>query len=220
MANILSAEVVIAGFRPYFWHFFGPDAIPLEKQERTGVAGNDPESWKKTVIYTQDAKRQLLVLPTQVFRCMRDGARHTKQGKGSLQSKVESTLQVTDTMIFFDRALPEEKDLKLNDYTAPVYIDQRGTRNPATKARNVTYRIVASPPWTLTFHLQWDKTVVSREQLEAICIDAGMLEGLGNGRKIGMGRFTISSFVVIEEPANKSTVRSRATLSVAQHSPA
>jgi hypothetical protein len=199
VGNLLSAEVIIEGFRPYFWHFFGPDAIPLERGERTGVAGNDPESWKKTVLFTQDKKRTLLVMPTQVFRCVRDGARHTKLGKGSLQSKVEATLQVTDTMIAFDRSLPEEKDLKINDYTSSVYIDQRGTKNPATKAKNVTYRVVASPPWTLTYHLMWDKTVVSREQMEAINIDAGMLEGLGNARKIGMGRFHITAFTVKDE---------------------
>jgi hypothetical protein len=92
MANVLRAKVVIEGYRPYFWHFFGADAIPLEKQEKTGVAGNDPESWKKTVLYRKD-DRKLLIMPTQIFRCLRDGARHTKLGKGSLQPKVEATLQ-------------------------------------------------------------------------------------------------------------------------------
>lgn len=198
MGNILSAVVEIEGFRPYFWHAFGPEAIPLEKGERTGVAGNDPESWKKTVLFTPDKKRQLFIWPTYVFRCLRDGAKHTKSGKGSIQTKVESTLQVTDSVIYFDRCLPLEKDLRTNAFTDPVYIDQRGTKNPSTKAKNVCYRIVASPPWKLTFHIEWDKTVVSREQMQAVAIDSGQLEGLGNARKIGMGRFHVREFQVKE----------------------
>lgn len=43
MGNILNATVSIKGIRPLLWHAFGPDAIPLEKREKTGVAGNDPE---------------------------------------------------------------------------------------------------------------------------------------------------------------------------------
>jgi hypothetical protein len=63
----------------------------------------------------------------------------------------------------------------------------------------VTYRVAASSPWRVTFTIEWDRTVVSREQMHAIIIDAGNLEGLGNGRKIGMGRFTVVSFDVVTE---------------------
>jgi len=37
------AEVSIEGLRPLLFHVFGPEALPLEKQERTDVTGNDPE---------------------------------------------------------------------------------------------------------------------------------------------------------------------------------
>jgi hypothetical protein len=69
-------------------------------------------------------------------------------------------------------------------------------RNPSTKARNVRYRIAAAPGWSLGFTIQWDRTIVSRSEIESVCTDAGALVGLGDGRSIGFGRFVVESFVV------------------------
>jgi CRISPR/Cas system endoribonuclease Cas6 (RAMP superfamily) len=74
----------------------------------------------------------------------------------------------------------------------------RGVRNPSTKARNVRYRVAASKGWTCTFHLLWDKTIVSRAEMETVLIDSGKLVGIGNGRGIGMGRFEVAEFTVID----------------------
>ena len=63
------AMVKIKGTRSLLWHHFGPDALPLEKQERTGVAGNDPEEWKKTYLVTKD--KQLYLDPSYIFACIR-----------------------------------------------------------------------------------------------------------------------------------------------------
>lgn len=191
MSNILTAQVNIVGVRTMLWHAFGPDAIPLEKQEKTGVAGNDPIEWTRTVLMT--STRQLYVPPTYIFGCLRDAARHTKKGKGSIQSSVAATLQVVDDCILVDRFVPDPPEA---DPSQPVYIHISSVRNPATKARNVRYRIAAAPGWSLGFRIQWDKTIVSRQELESVCNDAGALVGLGDGRSIGMGRFTIQSFEV------------------------
>jgi len=43
MSNILQAKVEVVGIKPFLFHAFGREAIPLQKGERTGVAGNDPE---------------------------------------------------------------------------------------------------------------------------------------------------------------------------------
>lgn len=194
MPNIIKATVSITGLRPLLWHHFGPDAIPLEKQERTGVAGNDPEEWKKSVLMT--AERQLYILPTYVFGCLRNAAKFTKKGKGSIQSDVSATLQVTDDIILVDRFVP---DVPVhNARTEPVYIDISSVKNPATKARNVRYRVAASSGWKLSFNLLWDKTIVNRSQMEAVVNDAGVLVGLGDGRSIGFGRFELNKFEVKE----------------------
>jgi hypothetical protein len=200
MGNILTAQVSIEGTRPILWHKFGPESLPLEKQERTGVAGNDPEEWRKTVLCTKEG--QLYIRPDYVFSCLREAARYTKKGRGSIQKYVAATLQVSPDRLLFDRhipgfdgGLPEEMP---TDDTLPVYLDIRGVRNPSTRARNVRYRVAASTGWHMAFTLMWDCTVASRNQLEAVTIDGGKLVGLGDGRSIGFGRFDVLEFAVSE----------------------
>lgn len=188
--NIITATVSIKGIRPLLWHRFGPDAIPLEKQERTGVAGNDPEEWRKTVLMTED--RQLFIEPSYIFGVTREGAKNIKRPRGSIQPLVVSTLQVVDDRILVDRFVPDEP--LPTDPELPVFLDIRSVKNPATKGRNVRYRVAASSGWELTFHLLWDKTVVSRTEMESSVIDGGHLAGIGDGRKIGYGRFDVVSF--------------------------
>ncbi len=206
MSNILNATVSVKGLRPLIQHRFGADALPLEKQEKTGVAGNSPDEWRKTTMVTKDG--QLYILPTYVFSCLRDGARHTPKKRGSLMSDVAATLQVTDDIVLLDRYYPNfpnghNFDIATvepppNDIQLPVYLDICGVKNPVTKSRNVRYRLATSTGWKLTFHICWDKTIVSRQQMEAVCIDAGRFSGLADGRSVGYGRFTVESFDVSE----------------------
>lgn len=188
----------IKGNRPLFWHRFGPDAIPLEKQERTGVAGNDPEEWRKTVLVTKDG--QLYLEPSYIFGSIRDGAKYTKKGRGSIQALVTATMQVTDDRILVNRFLPDTALLPGGEFTTdpeePVYLDIRSVRNPATKGRNVRYRVAASKGWELSFGIVWDKTIVSRSEMEAVITDAGRFVGLADGRSIGFGRFEAVDFDV------------------------
>ena len=188
---MITATLEIVGIRPLLWHVFGPDAIPLEKKEKTGVAGNDPFEWERTVLMTDE--RQLYFPPSYIFGMLRDAARHTKKGKGSIQSAVAATLQIVDDQVLVDRFVPEQPSY---DRAQPVFIHVSGVRNPSTKARNVRYRIAASVGWKLACTLLWDATVVSRSELEAVAHDAGQLVGLGSGRSIGLGRFTVESFTV------------------------
>lgn len=201
IGNMLTAKVTITGARPILWHAFGPETLPLTKRERTGVAGNDPEEWKKSVLMTE--KRQLFVRPTYIFGALRDGARYTKKGRGSLQALLTATLQVLDDEILLDRFVPPEP-LPL-DPTASVYLDVQSVKNPTTRARNVRYRVAASAPWELNFTILWDRTVVSRAEMEAVVIDTGRLVGIGDGRTIGYGRFALDHFAVSEaSPATAS----------------
>lgn len=192
MSNIIKATVQVEGLRALLWHHFGADALPLEKQERTGVAGNDPEEWRKTVLMT--SSRQLYLQPTYIFGCVRDAAKYTKKGKGSLQSAVSATLQIEDARVLVDRFVPNEPIP--TDAELPVYMDVRSVRNPSTKGRNVRYRVAASPGWKTSFTLVWDKTIIDRTSMQAILNDAGQLVGLGDGRNIGFGRFSVESFEV------------------------
>lgn len=195
MSNILTATVQVVGVRPLLWHAFGPDAMPLEKREKTGVAGNDPEEWKRTVLVTKEG--QLYLRPTYAFGAIREASRYTKVGgKGTLQKSMSATLQVTSDILLVDRWLPAEP--LPTDPEELVYLDIQGVRNPATKGRNVRYRVAASTGWKTEFDLLWDKTLVSRNQMEAVLVDAGRLVGFGDGRSIGYGRFELEGFEVAD----------------------
>lgn len=198
IGNLLTAQVVLQGIRPLLWHSFGIDAIPLQKQELEGVAGHNPGEWKKTVLMTPD--RQLFIYNTYLFSCIRAAAPFIKKGR-SLQIAVSATLQVAEEMILIsDRFVPEEPVLiergKAIDQLPPVYIYVEGVRNPSTGRRNIRYRVATAPDWVCQFTLLWDKTVVSREEMEALCLTSGQLVGLGDGRSIGFGRFEVKSFDV------------------------
>lgn len=199
--------MTIRGKRALLQHHFGPEALPLQKGERTGVAGNDPEEWKRTCMVTKDG--QLFVYGTYMFGMLRDAARHTRKGKGSIQAMVAATLQVEEDRIMLDRFLPKEGDPS-TDSTEPVYIDVAGVRNPSTKARNVRYRLAASPGWNAECTILWDKTIVSRDQMRAVLNDAGTLVGLADGRSIGFGRFEVIDFDEVSDAEKKSAKKKTA----------
>ncbi|MBX0330482.1 hypothetical protein K2Z83_22770 [Oscillochloris sp. ZM17-4] len=196
MSNMLDATISIQGTRPLLWHGFTPDAIPLTKQERSGVAGNDPTEWHRTVFLT--AQRQPYLPATYLFGALKEAAKFTKRGRGSIQSMLVSTLMVRDERVLVgNQPLP---DPLTTDPTQAFYLDVRSVRNPVTKGRNVRYRVAAATGWTLTFAITWDKTVVSRSEMEAVVLDAGRLAGVGSGRQIGFGRFALESFVLADAP--------------------
>lgn len=192
----LTASVTIESTRPLLWHVFTSEAIPLNgKRERTGVAGNDPDEWKRTVLINPE--RQLYLPPTAIFGCLRDAARFTRKGRGSIQPALVATLQVLDERVLIDRFLSDEP-LPI-DEEAPVFLHISSVKNPATRARNIRYRVVASSGWQATNRLTWDATLVSRNELQAVVIDAGRFVGIGSGRQIGYGRFAVTSFAVADE---------------------
>jgi hypothetical protein len=193
MTQFLKATVLIEGTRPILWHAFGPDALgdgSGKRKEREGTAGNDPGEWRKTVLMT--AKRQLYVKPNYVFGCLRDGAKYTSVKRSTLMGPLSSTLQVLDTIILIDRFVPDEP--LPTDPELPVFLDIAGVKNPATRGRNVRYRVAASAGWHCEFNLLWDQTIVNKMSLEGVINDAGKLCGLGDGRSIGYGRFSVQSF--------------------------
>lgn len=191
--NIIIADVRINGIKALLWNRFGPDTLPLEKKEKTGVAGNDPEEWKNTVLITNE--NQLYLEPSYIFACLRDGAKYTRRGKTSLQPSIAATLQVLGDKILIDRYLPENITTNKDE---PVYLDIRSVKNPGTRARNIRYRVCSAPGWNATFRIAWDKTIISRAEMEAIILDAGMYSGLGDARSIGFGRFKLEEFIIKE----------------------
>ena len=194
IGNQLSAEVLIQGTRPLLWNHLYPSESFGKRQERGGTAGNDPTEWQRNVLITET--RQLYLLPTHIFGCFRDAARYTKRGRSSLINRMASTLQVQERRIFVDRYLPEQPIKASEEIEQDVYIFMSAVKNVATRGHNIRYRVAAAPGWRCSFTLLWDKTIISRQEMEAVAIDAGKLVGLADGRSIGYGRFEVVQFSI------------------------
>lgn len=192
MANMVKATVRIRGTRPHLWNHFSVDMLApaTGRPDRTGgSAGNNPDEWQRSHLARPDGR--LYDEPTYIFGCIREGAKHTKKGRGSIQPVVSATLQVLDDEIVFNRSMP---DTLTQDRAQPVYLDVRGVNNPKTRAKNARYRVAASPGWETEFHIMWDRTLVSTNEMRAVLNDAGALVGIGDGRAIGFGRFEVIGF--------------------------
>ena len=186
--NLVRMRCTIRGTRPLLQHSFGPWAIPLTPGEKTGVAGNDPVEWRRTMLVTPEG--QLYLPDSYFFGCLRDAAKYTKRGRGTLQTALAATLQIEEPRILLNRYLPSKGDPPMEP-TADVYVDICGVKNPATKGRNVRYRLASGPGWECTFTAIFDRSIVSREQFLAVLNDAGKLVGLADGRAMGRGRFEV-----------------------------
>jgi hypothetical protein len=192
-SNVVRARVTIRGTRPLLQHAFGPDAIPLEKQEKEGVGGNDPSEWRRTCMLTPEG--QLYLKGENVFACLRDGAKYTKKGRGSIQPLLAATLLVEEAIVPLNRRLPPGEEPRRDPTKrAEVFLDVSGVRNPSTKGRNIRYRLAAGPGWECTFTITFDRTIVSREQMRAVLRDASVLVGIGDGRSVGNGRFEVLAY--------------------------
>lgn len=190
-----TAEVVIKGTRPLLFHAFREEVLTQTKKVRGGSQGNDPTEWKQTV--QMDEKRQLFVTHLNLFAMIKNAAKHTKIGRGTIKDKVGATVQVPQkNYLLIDRFVPEEDKID-RDATKPVFLHVCSVKNPATKGRNLRYRIAASEGWEIKFQIVWDQRIVSKESMKGVMEDAGILEGFMDGRNIGYGRFDLISFDIV-----------------------
>ncbi|WP_150284125.1 hypothetical protein [Rummeliibacillus sp. TYF-LIM-RU47] len=193
--SLIKAEIKIKGIRPLLFNNFSIDSIPLIKKEKSGVAGNNPEEWKKSFQVTDEG--QLFLRTDYIYSCLREGAKHTPNGRGTMEPIVSATLQIISDKIFLNRYIPKDESQITKDDSQTIYIDVRPVSRRGVK--NIRYRLATSAGWETTFIIMWENTLINREQMKAICIDAGAFSGLGDGRKIGYGRFEIVSFTIMEE---------------------
>lgn len=195
-SNLITAEVNIKGIRPFLYHHFTTDAMPApgERKTQTGTKGNDPEEWRRTVLVDGDGR--LYILPTYVFGCIRNAGSNTKVGaKGTLKKNLGASLQVLDSIIYTNRTLPNEPPNLLDCPDADVYIYSSRVKNPGSGGSNIRHRVGMAPGWECSFSIMWDGSLVSTAQMSKVLEDAGLLQGVGDGRSIGFGRFEVTSFV-------------------------
>ncbi|KQL19085.1 hypothetical protein [Cytobacillus solani] len=186
------AEVEITGTRPILFNCFSPECIPLERKEKNGVAGNNPEEWKNTYKTTDEGF--LYVDGSYIHRCLINAAKFTKRG---LQSTLAATLDtLTDKLVFENRKVPNQERIT-TDASQEVYIDIRSVKMAKTSSRHIRYRLASSIGWKTSFSILWDSSLINKELLESVCHDAGLFVGIGDNRSNGFGRFEVNSFKAI-----------------------
>lgn len=184
-------EIEIQGVKPMLINTFPIDTLSTTKA-KSGSAGNDEQSWKRTVL--MDANRNLFIYNTYLVGAIVQGGKQIKVGKGTLSKKIGATLEVVESQILLlDRIVPPDDEV-LRKTDEPVYLDVRSVVNPMTKGRNLRYRIAAKEGWKCRATISWDDRAASREEMKSCVENAGLFEGIGDGRKIGFGRFKLLSF--------------------------
>lgn len=196
MKKYVTAKVLIRGNRPILFHAFREEVLTQTKKVRSGSQGNDPNEWKQTV--KMDDKRQLYVSHLDLFAMLKNAGRFTKIGRGTIKDLVGATLQVVGkTFPLIDRFVPIEEEIDRNE-NKPVFLHVCSVKNPATKGRNLRYRVAAKEGWEIEFKILWDESILSRELMKGVIEDAGILEGFMDGRNIGYGRFEMISFDILD----------------------
>ena len=192
---LTKAQITIIGTKPILFCTFPVDTLSSSKSKEGGT-GSNKEEWKKTVLMMPN--RQLYVNSSYIIKSITEGAKLIKEGRGSISKKVGASLTGADDKILItNRFVPEEDKLTSLDQD-DVYIDMRSVVNPMTKGRNIRYRIAAKAGWELTTTLIWHPRLASSDQIKESAINAGLMEGIGDGRKIGFGRFEVKEFKVLK----------------------
>jgi len=185
-------KIHIKGTRPLLFHAFREEVLTQTKKERGGSQGNDPTEWKQTV--QMDGNRNLFVTHLNIFAALKNAAKHTKVGRGTIKDKVGATLQVPPkNYLLKDLKVPEEDKID-RDESKAVFLHVCSVKNPATKGRNLRYRVAAKEGWELEFEIQFDPRIVSIDLMKGVVEDMGILEGFMDGRNIGYGRFEVINF--------------------------
>lgn len=189
----IQAEISIEGTKPLLINTFPMDALSSSKS-KSGTTGNDSSGWKNTVLMTPE--RELYIYNSYLVGSIVGGGKQIKVGKATLSKKVGSTLEIEEAHLMLGLYVPEDDSILVNKIDELVYLDMRSVVNPMTKGRNVRYRIACKPGWQVSTTLLWDNRVISPEDMKACVENAGLFDGIGDGRKIGFGRFKLLSFSV------------------------
>lgn len=191
----ITAKIAIKGTKPILFHTFPIDTLSAGKS-KSGSAGKDEEEWKSTVLMT--GERQLYVMGCYLVGAIKTAGKLIKVGKGNMMKKIESCLECPEDVVLLDGLfVPKEGQITMSKMD-PVYIDVRSVVNPATKGRNLRYRVAAKPGWQLSALIEWNDSIVSKENVKECVTNAGLYEGIGDGRRIGFGRFDVISFEILK----------------------
>ena len=144
MSNIVRARVTVRGTRPLLQHAFGPESIALEKGEKTGVAGNDPEELNKVVANIVSVLSDNIVVTN-----VKDSGNFYKTGLSSLFESPEfrefdRVFNVANVFDHFEKVFNEIESefLGVDRSEISVYI---GSENPIKNIKEEAVILVKYP---------------------------------------------------------------------------
>lgn len=170
------ASVTIEGLSALLMH-----AFPMQPIE--GLEKMSPEKQAEHACYRDPDTKDLYVPGVAIQRALVGAAAYSKgKGRGSLQKVVAASVLVS----------PERVSLGTQTFA----VDSRPVVVPATKGRVVRHR-PRIDTWKLTFHVEWDETLMTAEQMRRVVDDTGRRVGLLDfrpERKGPFGRFTVTNW--------------------------
>lgn len=159
-------------------------ALPQGQEEKIRDTGKefDPKEEAEKGLY-RDEKGKIYFPSRWIKGCLENAAKGVKKGRVDLKSKVIQAVSIYPTMIY---------PTKLSDYK----IDQQYVR---LMGRNL---ILRSRPrfdeWEIEFEINFDEEIISANDIRKLLERGGKFIGIGDGRKIGYGRFKVEKFEVVE----------------------
>lgn len=168
-------KVVIRGVSPLLMHRFIGE--PPE-----GMKNKPPKEQAELAAY-RDPKTQDLYIPVEnLTRALISGASYSKgKGRSSLQKEVAAAVFISPARISLG--------------TKTFEVDTRAVVIPATRGRVLAHR-PRIDEWGASFNLEYDETLIKKEQIGKIISDTGARSGLMDFRpekKGPYGRFEVVS---------------------------
>jgi len=144
---------------------------------------SDRASWLGSVYWDSEAG---FYMPGQnIFRCIIEAARKEKLGKQAEMAIIPIEDVNPIKTIDYPKGEPEKA------YAMPEFSLRGPVRvPPKTGARVIAVRPIIPTGWKVTFTIEWDESLLSKDELVKANTTAGALIGIGTWRP-RFGRFTI-----------------------------
>lgn len=156
------------------------DNFAAREVKRREIEKNE---WMGSIYWSEEGGG--IYLPGEMIQaCIKEGAKKNKLGK-----QIDSAFQpIEDAAVEVGKRLPKTLE---ELYKFPEFSFRKAVKiPPRTGAMVMKVRPMVPRPWTATFVVEFDETVLSKDQVIKSIIDAGTYVGVGNWRP-KFGRFTV-----------------------------
>jgi len=171
----MEVAVTIEGISPLLMHAF--PLMPIE-----GLEKKPPEEQARLALY-QDEQGKPYIPGENVYRAFVSGAKYVKGKRGaSLATVVAASVGVSPARLYLDGCRWQ--------------VDARPVRIKATQGTVVRYR-PRFDAWSVSFTIDYDETLLKREELHRIVESTGARVGMLDfrpERKGPFGRFMVTEF--------------------------